>query len=107
MSVATEIWVDAEAVEFWHNGTPYYASSVVYHECRKQDSGIGAYEYQGAKEIDNRYEYVSEFSKARFEDIVICTARGEVKPSEEILERAKEAMWSDTRSSAEEQAWDV
>ena len=107
MSKGIEVWVDAEAVEFFHNGVPYYASSVVYHKCYKSECGIGVYEYQGAKECDNSYEYESEFSDARFEDIQISTASGDVEASGEILERAKEAMWNDTRSSAEEQAWDT
>jgi hypothetical protein len=107
MSKGVEVWVDAEAVEFFHNGIPHYASSVVYHNCHKSECGIGVYEYQGAKECDNSYEYVSEFSEARFEDIQISTASGDVEASGEILERAKEAIWSNTRSSAEEQAWDV
>ena len=80
MAKSTEIWTDAEAVDFEFEGKKYYASGVVYHQCYKESCGIGSYEYQGAKESNDSYEYVSEFKNATYKDIIIADDGGNEVP---------------------------
>jgi hypothetical protein len=108
MAKSIEIWTDAESIGFEFEGKKYYASCVVYHQCRKESCGIGSYEYQGAKESDDSYEYVSEFKDATYKDIIIADDAGnEVPRTGALLEKAKEAMWEATYENAQQQAWDV
>ena len=108
MANATEIWVDAEAVDFQFEGKKYCASGIVNHQCRKESCGIGSYEYQGAKESDDSYEYVSEFKDATYKDIFVGEECGdEIVATGVLLEKAKEAMWEATKENAQHQAWDV
>ena len=108
MATSTEIWTEAESVDFELDGKKYCVSGVVYHQCSKESCGIGSYEYQGAKESDDSYEYVSEFSKATYEKVILADDAGNELPrTGELFEKAKEAMWEATKENAQEQAWDV
>jgi hypothetical protein len=108
MSNTTEIWIDAEAVDFEFEGKKYCVSGVVYHQCRKESCGIGWYEYQGGREQDDSCEYVSEFKKATYEKVILTDDAGNELPrTGELFEKAKEAMWQATYENAQQQAWDV
>ena len=108
MANSTEIWVDAEAVDFQFEGKKYCASGIVNHQCRKESCGIGSYEYQGAKESDDSCEYVSEFKDATYEEVILADDSGNELPRiGEVFEKAKEAMWEATKENAQQQAWDV
>jgi hypothetical protein len=108
MANATEIWTDAESVDFQFEGRKYWVSGIVYHQCRKESCGIGSYQYQGAKESDNSYEYVSEFKDATYEEVILADDGGNELPRiGEVFEKAKEAMWEATKENAQHQAWDV
>ena len=108
MAKSTEIWIDAESVDFNSDGNSYCVSGVVYHQCHKESCGIGSYEYQGAKESDDSYEYVSEFSKATYEKVILTDDAGNELPrAGKLYEKAKEAMWEATKENAQQQAWDV
>jgi hypothetical protein len=108
MSNATEIWIDAEAVDFEFEGKKYCVSGVVYHQCYKESCGIGWYEYQGGQEQDDSCEYVSEFKKATYEKVILTDDSGNELPRVGgLFEKAKEAMWQATYENAQQQAWDV
>ena len=103
---STEVEVDADSVEFWHNGNRYYTSGVVIHQCYEVDSGIGWYEYWGHMEKDEQIGYCSEYKDAQFVDITIWDGLIDIEPSGEILELAKEALFEKTRTRAEESLCD-
>ena len=108
MANVTEIWVDADAVDFEFEGRGYSVSGIVNHQCHKESCGIGSYEYQGAKESDDSYEYVSEFKEATYEEVILADDGGnEIPRIGELFEKAKEAMWEATKENAQHQAWDV
>jgi hypothetical protein len=108
MANVTEIWTDADVVEFEFEGRSYSVSGIVNHQCHKESCGIGSYEYQGAKESDDSYEYVSELKEATYEKVILADDAGnELDRIGELFEKAKEAMWQATKENAEQQAWDV
>jgi hypothetical protein len=108
MATSTEVYTEAESIDFEFENKKYCVSGVVYHQCYTESCGIGSYEYQGAKESDDSYEYVSEFKDATYKDIIIADDGGnEVPRTGVLLEQAKEAMWEATLQEAQEKACDL
>ena len=89
------IWVDADSVEFQHNGKTHYASGVVDHQCHHVHVN------------DSEYEWHSSVKEAEIRDVVVSDGEKEIEVTDEVIEKARKPMWFATYESAEQQAWDT
>lgn len=89
------IWIDADAVEFQHDGKKYYATGVVYHQCYHVNVN------------DSEYEWQSSMKEAEVRDVVISDGEKDIEATDELVESARTPMWFATYESAEQQAWDT
>lgn len=92
---SVSIWIDADSVEFEHDGKAYLASGVVDHECHHVHVN------------DNEWEWHSKFNECDIRDVTITHDGKEVEATNILLEFARHPMWEATYESAEQQAWDT
>lgn len=89
------IWIDADSVEFWHNGKTYYASGIVDHQCYKVNVN------------DSEYEWHSSRDECDIRNVEISDGEKDIEATDELIESARWPMWRATFDSAEQQAWDT
>jgi phosphoribosylformylglycinamidine (FGAM) synthase-like amidotransferase family enzyme len=94
-SEPVSIWVDADSVEFQHNGKTHYASGIVYHQCHHINVS------------DSEYEWHSSVKEAEIRNVVVSDGEKDIEATDELLESARRPMWFATYENAEEQAWDT